>query len=181
MIWGPKCRPIYRSPQGGVETLLKHCCVWFVTLFEENWRLVTNEPAEFEKQPVEVGDLRRITDCFRRIYRLYLKWKKAYQKMPTCNWLDLESLGSWPTVYARKLPGHSSVTQLHYIATQPCKSNYISYRTCRHVQQNQKHVLPWPKVVCWELLYKLVYVLHLLLWPTVILRYHNNFYWCEIS
>ena len=26
--------------------------------------------------------------------------------MSTCNQLDLESLGSWPTLYAQKLPGH---------------------------------------------------------------------------
>ena len=65
MIWGPRCRPIYGSPQGGVETLIKHCCVRFVTMFEENQRLVTNELVEFEKQLVEVGELRRITNRFR--------------------------------------------------------------------------------------------------------------------
>jgi len=32
------------------------------------------KPVEFEKYPVEVGDFRRITDQFRRIYRrIYLE------------------------------------------------------------------------------------------------------------
>jgi hypothetical protein len=34
------------------------------------------------------------------------EWKKNRKMMSTCNWLDLESLGSWPTIYAPKLPGH---------------------------------------------------------------------------
>ena len=37
----------------------------------ENWQLVTNEPVEFEKQPVEVQDCRKITDHFRGNYRIY--------------------------------------------------------------------------------------------------------------
>ena len=35
-----------------------------------NRQLVTDEPVEFEKQPVEVGDCRKITDHFRGIYRI---------------------------------------------------------------------------------------------------------------
>ena len=47
----------------------------------KNRRLVTDEPVEFEKEPVEVGDFRRITDQFRGIYRrIYLKWMKAKPK-----------------------------------------------------------------------------------------------------
>ena len=37
----------------------------------ENWQLVTNELVEFEKQPVEVEDCRKMTDLFKRIYRIY--------------------------------------------------------------------------------------------------------------
>ena len=33
------------------------------------------------------------------------EWKRN-RNMSTCNRLDLESLGSWPTLYAQKLPGH---------------------------------------------------------------------------
>ena len=43
---------------------------------------------------------------FQKIYRIYLKWIKQNQKMSTCNRLKLESLGSWPTIYAQTLPGH---------------------------------------------------------------------------
>ena len=31
-------------------------------------------------------------------YRIYLKWIKQCWTMSTCTWLDLESLGSWPTM-----------------------------------------------------------------------------------
>ena len=47
----------------------------------------------------------RITDHFRGIYRIYLRWiKKKNWKMSTCNQLDLESLGSWPTM-PKNFPG----------------------------------------------------------------------------
>ena len=36
----------------------------------ENRQLVTNEPIEFEKTPVEVQDYKKITDHFRGIYRI---------------------------------------------------------------------------------------------------------------
>ena len=42
----------------------------------------------------------KFTDHFRGTYRIYLKWTKQNRKMSTCNRLDLESLGSWPTIYA---------------------------------------------------------------------------------
>ena len=37
------------------------------TMIGENRQLVTNEPIEFEKQPIEVQDCRKITDRFRGI------------------------------------------------------------------------------------------------------------------
>ena len=37
----------------------------------ENRQLVTNEPVEFEKEPVEVDDYRKITDHFRGLYTTY--------------------------------------------------------------------------------------------------------------
>ena len=78
-------------------------CVWSGPRFyvRENRWLVTDEP-------VEVRDSRRITGHVRGIYRICLKlneWKQN-RKMSTCNWLDLESHGSWPTIKAQKLPGH---------------------------------------------------------------------------
>jgi hypothetical protein len=48
------------------------CCV-FAAMIGENGQLVTNEPVEFEKQPVEVHDCMKIIDHFRGIYRrIYL-------------------------------------------------------------------------------------------------------------
>ncbi len=37
----------------------------------KNRQLVTNEPVEFEKYPVEVQDCKKIIDHFRGSYRMY--------------------------------------------------------------------------------------------------------------
>ena len=42
-------------------------------MYGESRRLVTNELVEFENEPFEVQDFRRITDQLRGIYRIYLK------------------------------------------------------------------------------------------------------------
>ena len=41
-------------------------------MIRENGQLVTDEPVEFEKWPVEVPDFRRITDHFRGMNGIYL-------------------------------------------------------------------------------------------------------------
>ena len=57
---------------------------------QHNRSTAREEPVEFEKWPVGVRDLRRITDYFRGIYiRIYLKWMKQTQKMSTCNQLPV--------------------------------------------------------------------------------------------
>ena len=58
----------------------------------ENRQLVTNEPVEFEKWPVEVQDCRMITYHFRGIYKIYLNLVKQNRMMWTCNRLDLQTL-----------------------------------------------------------------------------------------
>ena len=68
-------------------------------------QLVTDEPVEFEKQPVRVQDFRKITDLFRGIYRIYSNLIKENRRMSTCNRLDLETLGSQP-VMPKNLPDH---------------------------------------------------------------------------
>jgi hypothetical protein len=40
-------------------------------MIRENWQLVTDEPVEFDKQPVEVQDCRKFTYHFRGLYRIY--------------------------------------------------------------------------------------------------------------
>jgi hypothetical protein len=43
----------------------------------ENRQLVTDELVEFEKQLVEVRDCRKLTDHFRGIYRIILRFDKG--------------------------------------------------------------------------------------------------------
>ena len=71
----------------------------------ESRLLVTDEPVEFEKQLVEVEDFRKITNDFRAVYGIYLKWMKETRKITTCDRLDLEMLGFRP-IKAKNLPEH---------------------------------------------------------------------------
>ena len=66
------------------------------SMIGENRQLVTNEL-------VEVQDRRKITDHFRGIYRIYPKSIKENRGMSTCNWLDLQILGSQP-IMPKNLP-----------------------------------------------------------------------------
>jgi hypothetical protein len=49
----------------------------------ENQLLVTDEPVEFQKQPLEVEDCRKFTDHFRGIYGIHLKLKRKNPKDDT--------------------------------------------------------------------------------------------------
>ena len=51
-----------------------------VAMNRENRLLVTDEPVEFEELPFEVQDIRKITDRFRGIYRIYLNLMKKTQR-----------------------------------------------------------------------------------------------------
>ena len=75
-----------------------------VAMIGENRGLVTDEPVEFEKQPVEVQDHRKITDHFRGIYTIYPNLIKEHRRMSTCDQLDLQTLGSQPIMHAQKSP-----------------------------------------------------------------------------
>ena len=60
-----------------LQTTFKHAPSTYRPMFGTNWQLVTYEAIEFEKLPIEVRDLKKITDHFRGIYRrIYLKWMK---------------------------------------------------------------------------------------------------------
>ena len=59
-----------------------------------NGLLVTDELVEFEKQPVEVQDIRKITHQFKGFYRIDPNSIKRNRTISTFNWLDLETLGS---------------------------------------------------------------------------------------
>ena len=80
----------------------------------ENWQLVTDEPVEFEKLPVEVQDRKKITDHFRGIYKIYPNSIKENRRMSTCNLLDLQILGS-----NRICPKISPIIVLNYMRTPP--------------------------------------------------------------
>ena len=80
------------------------------TMIAENQQLVTNEPVEFEKKPVEVQDCRLCTDHFRGIYKIYPNLKKDNHRLSTLNWLDLQTLGSQPIMLPENLPDHCSNT-----------------------------------------------------------------------
>ena len=64
----------------------------------DNLQLVTDEP-------VEIQDCRKDTDHFIGIYRIYPNLMKENRRMSTCNWLDLQTLGSQP-VMPKNLPDH---------------------------------------------------------------------------
>ena len=107
------------GPQGRfwfLEPRLRPLFVWvrfssrkstlrFATMIGENRQLVTDEPVEFEKEPVEVQDCRRITDHFRGIYRIYPNLIKENWRMSTYNRLDLQTIGSQP-IMPKNLPDH---------------------------------------------------------------------------
>ena len=79
------------------------------TMIRENRQLVTDEPVEFETQtqtqPVEVQDCRKIADHLRGIYRILSNLIKENRRMSTYNRLDLQTLGSQPTM-PKNLPDH---------------------------------------------------------------------------
>ena len=60
----------------------------------ENRQIVTNELVEFEKQPVEVQDCRKVTDYFRIILKIYPELVKENRRMSTFHRSDLQSLES---------------------------------------------------------------------------------------
>ena len=61
---------------------------------------------EFEKEPVEVQDCRRIIDRFQGIYRKYPDWIKENRMMWTRNREDLQTLGSRPVIVPKNLRDH---------------------------------------------------------------------------
>jgi hypothetical protein len=56
----------------------------------ENGLLVTVEPVEFEKYPVQIQDFIGITNPFRIIFRIFPYFKEEIQKISTYNQLILE-------------------------------------------------------------------------------------------
>ena len=57
----------------------------------ENRQIITDEPVEFEKQPIEVQDCRKIANHFRGFHKIYPNIIKKNRRMSTCNRLDLQT------------------------------------------------------------------------------------------
>ena len=102
-IGGGGC--FYYSPSVGLD---KYEIPW-VKVVDANDR---GEPAVSYKWTswvweitIEVQDCRKITDHFRGIYRIYPNLIKENRRMPTCNRLDLQTLGS-PPIVPKNLPDH---------------------------------------------------------------------------
>ena len=76
---------------------------------KENRPLVLDEHVEFEKQLVKIQDFRKITDPFAVIYKIFLDLGMLDQKMSTCRWWILETLGSRPLM-PQNLLGHCPIT-----------------------------------------------------------------------
>ena len=74
-----------------------------VGVYGENWLLLADEPAEFEKQPVEVQDFKKITNHLEWIYGIYHNLANIDRKIITCNQLDLEALEYQP-IMPKNLP-----------------------------------------------------------------------------
>jgi hypothetical protein len=82
------------------DTPCKRDCLHPVTgaMIRENQQLVADEP-------VEVQDSRKITVHFRGICKIHPNSIKENPRMSTCNWLDLQSVGSRP-IMPKNLPNH---------------------------------------------------------------------------
>ena len=73
-------------------------------MIRENRQLVTVEPVEFEKYPVEVQDCRKITNHFRGIHGIYPILIKENRRMSTCNWLKYQRIIRLKSKTIGKLP-----------------------------------------------------------------------------
>jgi hypothetical protein len=99
-----QCRALRRTKRKGKERV--SLSAWVGATSGEDRQLVTGELVEFEKYPVEVHqNCRKITNGFRGVYRrIYPNLIKGNRRMSTCNWLDLQTRGSQPIIYAQKSP-----------------------------------------------------------------------------
>ena len=117
--------------------------VWRVreTMSGENRCLVTNEPVEFEKRPVEVRGFRRTTDHFRGIYGIYLGWIKQHRKMSTCNRLDLDSPDLDRLYMPKNFPGTGLESKRDYVRGEPV----FSYKWTGQVSKTTRWSLWWSR------------------------------------
>ena len=96
------------KPNGVAGRSIPSCEIASLPMIGKNRQLVTDEPVELEKSPVEVQDCKKITNHFRGIHRIYPDLMKDNRRMLTCKRLDLQALGS-QLVMPKNLPDHCSL------------------------------------------------------------------------
>ena len=124
-MWQPSSQP-----------QLLHTCIR--PMIGENRQLVIDEPMEFEKQPFDVQDCRKITKPFRGIYRIHPILIQENRRMSTCNQLTLQTLGSQPvmpknrpdhcikpTGWASNSSSHAKVQALSCYPSWPCNHAWM--------------------------------------------------------
>ena len=107
------------------------------TMIGENRQLVTNEPVEFEKSPVEVQDCRKINDYFRGIYRIYPNLIKGKPED-----VGLANTRSQP-VMPKNLPDHWSTTFKKHVDKTTTKDSTVISRSSTHFEPSCWCGLSW--------------------------------------
>ena len=90
----------------------------FISTLIELFSVITNEPIEFEKYPVEVQDFNKITDHFRKIYGIYVEFSIEKQ-------LELETL-RFSTDCVQKSPRTLIATLNTFSSNKYCKVHQSS-------------------------------------------------------
>ena len=102
-------------------------------MIRENRQSITNQPVEFEKLPVEVQDCRKMTARFKGIYEIYSDLMEENGRMSTCNWFDLQTLGS-QLIKPKNLSHHwleeLAIVQASYVISSQNSQTYIT-RLCQ--------------------------------------------------
>ena len=110
-----------------------HLDLAFSSMRANLWSMIGENRQLVPDELVEVQDCRRITNRFRGIYRIYPNLMKQNRRMSTCNWLDLQTLGS-PLIMPKKIPHHclwckrGRVLSMPMSAHRPAKM-FISFET----------------------------------------------------
>ena len=86
-----------------VYSLVESLCL--ILMNGEDRLLVTDELVQLKKWPVEVQDIRKITNHFWGICEIYIRLVMKIRKISTSNQLNLETLEFWP-IMPKNLPGY---------------------------------------------------------------------------
>ena len=136
---GKECLPYNRVTKAVVTSFVKSPETTCRSMHGENWPLVTNELVEFEKSPVEVQDFRKITNHSRGIYWTYLWLMKENQKMSTCKWSDMETLGSWLIMFKKNSLDIAADITKYVENKSPILNVVCGHKECGHKERELSH------------------------------------------